>query len=303
MKKRKKVGIALSGGGARGLAHIGVLKVLQENHIPIDYIAGTSMGAVIGAFYSAELNIKKLEREVLDINWKDLFSYHFPVKGLMKSNKIEKFLRSKLGNITFDDLTIPLFITAFDIESKREIVFTKGDVVKAIRASISIPALFAPVSNKGRVLVDGGIVDPVPTEILKEKADIIIAVNVNKRRIREPILNEEAVSNERDKKTTVPNILACAAKSLQIFTSELSTADLIGDEIDFLINVNLEDVSALDFSDSQRIIKKGEQKAREVIEDIKATSKPNLFKDFLKELEEAFPVKILRPENLKLGFK
>jgi NTE family protein len=281
---KKKIGVALSGGGARGLAHIGVLKVLQENNIPIDYLAGTSMGAIVAAFYSMEPNIKKIERDILKVDWKHILDYSIPTKGLIKGDKIEALLRDKFGNLTFKDLKIPLQITAFDLEEKREVVFSRGDLVRAIRASISIPGVFIPVVNNGRILIDGGVIDPVPTEVLSKKADVIIAINVNKRRNKHAILNEKAFQKEETKK--LPGILECATKSLQILSSEVSDADLIGDEIDFIINVNLENVGVLDFHEPKKIIKKGEVAARKLLKKLKGAVESNPFKDFLVGLEE-----------------
>ena len=189
MEEKKKVGLALSGGGARGIAHIGILKTLEKYKVPIDYISGTSIGALIGALYSAEPNAKKLEKEVLEIEWKKLFDYTIPTKGLIKGKKIEEFLKEKFGDLKFNELKIPLFITAFDIENKQEIIFHKGNVAKAVRASISIPGIFVPTENNGKILVDGGLTDLIPTEILKkEGADIIIAVNLNSIKEKETSL-------------------------------------------------------------------------------------------------------------------
>ncbi len=296
---KKKIGLALGGGGARGLAHIGVLKVLEENNIHIDYISGTSMGAIIGAMYSSQPNIKKIEKEVLELDWKSLFDYSIPTRGLIKGEKIEKFLREKLGNLEFKDLKIPLLITAFDLLEKREVVFSKGDLVKAIRASISIPGFFVPVTNNGRILVDGGLVDSIPTEILDKKTDIILAVNVNKRRKRAPIMDEEAVRGRDPKdEKNIPGIMECAARSLQIMGSGISDADLTGDEIDLLININLEEVGVLDFKDISSIIARGEVETRKVLKKIKSLSKSNPFREFFAGLKRGLGGSIVNSEGI-----
>lgn len=289
MFKRKKIGLALSGGGARGIAHIGVLKVFEESNIPIDMIAGTSIGAVVGAFYSAEPNAKKLEKETLELDWKNLFDYTIPRRGFIKGHKIEVLFEKKLSNISFKQLKIPLFVTSFDIGKKREIIFSKGSVARAVRASISVPGLFIPIENNKRILVDGAVFDPVPTEILKQKgADIIIAVNVNFMKIKKPLINREAMYEKSYEK--IPNILENVSTSFQIMGAELSRADLIGDKADFVINVNLENVGTMDFSGVKRVIKRGEMATKRSLKAIrKMTNNP--FTNFLNELDEGFNVK------------
>jgi len=273
MFKRKKVGLALSGGGARGLAHIGVLKILEKNKIPIDFIAGTSMGAFIGAMYSAGPNIKKLEKDFLDEPWKKSFDYNIlPTQGLIKGDKIEKWLATKIGDIDFKDLRIPLFVTAFDLKSKREVIFSKGNVTEAVRASISIPGVFVPLENNGRWLVDGEIIDPIPSEILtKAGAEIIIAINVNAAIEKEPLLNETAVKKRDQKK--LPSILGTLLGSVQKEESRISNYDLEDKNINLVINVYLNHVGMLEFEKIKFAIRAGEKATKKSLIDIK-----NLFK-------------------------
>lgn len=284
MFEKKKVGLALGGGGARGLAHIGVLNVLEQNKIPIDMIAGTSSGALVGALYSSEPNAKKLALEVSKEKWDEIFDYaYLPRYGLIKGDKIEQMLEEKLNDIDFKDLKIPLFVTAFDVEHKKEIIFHKGNVAKAVRASISIPGLFVPVENNNKILVDGAIVDPIPTEILrKQGADIIIAVNVNNVKIKSASMNETAVKRKGTKK--IPGIMISASKSLQIMSSEVSAADLASDRADLVININLEDIGTLEFSKWKEAISMGERVAKKSIEDIKRITKPNPLRDLLLDI-------------------
>jgi len=283
MFERKKIGLALGSGGARGFAHIGVLKVLEKNKIPIDMIAGTSMGALIGAFYSNEPNSKKLEKDTLSEEWKKLFDYTFSRSGLMKGNKIEEFLEKKLDGISFKELKIPLFVTAFDIDNNQEVIFHKGNVAKAVRASISIPGLFFPVENKKRILVDGGVIDPIPSEILRKNgADIIIAVNVNAIKHKKPITKIEAINEKRYKK--IPSALRSTSRSIRVMSSEVCEADLYNNKADFIIDINLEDIDTLDFSKIKEAIKKGETEARKCLRNLNKITKPDLFKDFLNEL-------------------
>lgn len=283
MSEKKKVGLALGGGGARGFAHVGVLKTLEKYKIPIDYISGTSIGALVGALYSAEPNAKKLEKEILQTDWEQFFDYTFPQKGLIKGEKIESFLKKRLGDLRFDQLKIPLFITAFDIENKQEIIFNKGDVAKAVRASISIPGIFIPVENNGRILVDGGLTDLIPTEILKkEGADIIIAINVDSAKERKSPIKEEAICVKGKKQ--IPGVIYTISKSLQVMGAEASTAELNSDKADFVVNLKLGDVSTLDFKKIKETIKKGEIASKKSIEELKKMTENNPFKDFIEQI-------------------
>ena len=179
-----KIGLALSGGGARGLAHIGVLKVLEEAEIPIDYISGTSMGAIIGAciahgMHSAEIeavtirfsNVRQLIRMV------DLAGGR---RGLLAGNHVRAFLADILGADTkFDQLKIPLSVCSVDIDLGKEKVFTEGNILDAVMASIAVPGMFAPQVVNDHQLVDGGVMDNLPVDHVREMgADFVIAVDV-----------------------------------------------------------------------------------------------------------------------------
>jgi len=290
MFKRKKIGLALSGGGARGLAHIGVLKVLEDYKIPIDIIAGTSIGAVVGALYSSEPNAKKLKKESINSNWKDLFDYTISKKGLIKGKKIEDFLEQKLDKIKFNELKIPLYVTAFDLTKKREIVFSKGDVVNALRASISIPGIFIPIEEKGEILVDGGVTDIIPIEALrKAKADIIIAVNVEYIKEKRTLYGQNADFKKTN--LNIPNLLNTLTKALQVKASEECNFEILNEKADLVISPNLEKIGTFEFQKAKQAIKIGERKAKSSIEEIKKFAEPNIFKDFLNDLEKRLDLK------------
>lgn len=182
MTTRKKIGLALGSGGVRGLVHVGVLKVLIENNIPIDYIAGTSIGAWVGAHYALFQDIKKLEEFTVGKRQEKLLSFidtSFS-GGLVKGKKLEKLLNVWLDNSDFKDLRIPLSIIATDLIKAEPYIFKSGSLAFAARASMAIPAFFKPISWEDKVLVDGGLTNPVPDDIVKEMgADIVIAVNLN----------------------------------------------------------------------------------------------------------------------------
>jgi NTE family protein len=296
---KKKVGVALSSGGSRGLAHIGVLEVLEKNNIPIDIIAGSSMGALIGALYAMEPNAKKIEKMVLKLRDQNFFDYTFPRYGLIKGKKVEEILKSTIGDTDFKDLKIPLYITAFDLGNSREIVFHRGSVATAVRASISIPGIFIPIVNKDRVLVDGAVADPIPTEILRKVgANIIIAVNVNYMKNKKPVIN--AIAVPKQSKKNIPNIYQSVMKSLHIRECEISEADLLGEKADVVINIDLEKIDGFDFSQSQKLINKGKYYARRHIKKIQIAS-GHPFKEFLEGLKEDLGVKEIVKEVKEVG--
>lgn len=182
MNTRKKVGLALGSGGIRGLAHIGVLKVLIENKIPIDYIAGSSIGAWIGAMYAINQDITAVEAFALE-NRRDKFLSLMELTlkgGMVKGQKVEKLIQDGMDDVTFEDLQIPLRVVTTDLVSGREYVFQSGPVAQAVRASIAIPLIFQPVAFEGKLLVDGGLLHPLPSDIAHQMgADIVIGVNVD----------------------------------------------------------------------------------------------------------------------------
>lgn len=184
MSKIPKVGLALSGGAARGLAHIGVLKALGEEPIPIDMIAGTSAGAFAGACYAKDRNVSTLEELVLGVDWKRLARLvdpHLIVlgKGFIQGQKIIPLLKCLTGDMKFKDLQIPLAVVAADFENMEQVVINKGSVLQAVIASASMPVMFCPVKWGNRFLIDGGIVNPMPVDVVRNMgAEAVIAVNV-----------------------------------------------------------------------------------------------------------------------------
>lgn len=176
---RKRVGLALGGGVARGLAHIGVLTVLQEAKIPIDYLAGTSMGALIGAAYCAGIEIPELLENAKSISWWDVASPTWPRHGWLSFEKMEDLVNDMIGEVDIRDLAIPFAAVATDIETGERVILKEGPVAKIVRASCSVPGLIAPIEYDGRLLCDGGISDNLPgyaTRVLG--ADYVIGVDV-----------------------------------------------------------------------------------------------------------------------------
>jgi NTE family protein len=184
MSAYPKIGLALSGGGARGLAHIGVLKTLEREGIPVDFLAGTSMGGVIAAGYAAGLNAAYLEQEALRMSrWRNLLPLvdrSLPGLGLVRGERVRDYLADHIGEITFDQLNIPLALVAVDLFSGKEVVLRSGVVADAVRATISLPGVFAPYPLDGQLLVDGGILNNLPADVVRSMgAEVVIAVNVS----------------------------------------------------------------------------------------------------------------------------
>ncbi|MCD6291104.1 MAG: patatin-like phospholipase family protein [Anaerolineae bacterium] len=173
----------LSGGGAKGLAHIGVLKVLEHEGVPVDLLVGTSMGGLIAAGYAAGLTPEQIEQEALRMSRLrsliSLIDRSVPRTGLFEGKRVQGYLIQQLGDVTFADLRLPLAVVAVDLVRGEEVVLQEGSVVEAIRATISIPGIFAPLQLGERVLVDGGVLNNLPVDVARNMgADVTIAVNV-----------------------------------------------------------------------------------------------------------------------------
>lgn len=178
---QKKVGLALSGGGARGFAHVGVIKVLAENNIPVDLIAGTSIGSVVGGALAAGMSADEIEAMAHSIGWRDMTRPSFSPIALLSNAPMGKFLHRHFPVNRFEDLKLPFAAVAVDLRKPECVVFKdKGDLIHAIRASCAVPAVFAPIrEDSGRILVDGGVMAPLPIDAVKEMgADIVIAVDL-----------------------------------------------------------------------------------------------------------------------------
>ena len=210
---RPRIGLVLGGGGARGIAHVGVIRVLEQLRIPIDYVAGTSMGSIVGGLYATGMTSTQLEEVIRQLNWSDIFADNtiraerpyrrkrdddlalfgpkFGVgpkssllpRGAISGQKIQFFLQSatseRVQSKNFDELPIPFRAIAADIVTGKPVVISQGDLATAMRASMSIPGLFSPIDFQGHLLVDGGIVNNLPVNVVQGMgADILIAVDV-----------------------------------------------------------------------------------------------------------------------------
>ncbi|ADL12526.1 patatin-like phospholipase family protein [Acetohalobium arabaticum] len=178
-EERPTVGLALGAGAAKGIAHIGVLQVLKEADINIDYLAGTSIGSMIGGFYAAGLDLKWIERIAYQINWDLLTDFTVPRQGLIAGKKVKAFVQLLTKSKRFSDLDIPFAAVATDIEKGEEVILQDGLVADAIRASTSIPGVYVPYRIDNRLLVDGAILNRIPVNVVQNLgADVIIGVDV-----------------------------------------------------------------------------------------------------------------------------
>lgn len=178
----KKLGVALGSGGARGAAHIGFLKALEEEGIKPDYISGCSMGAVVGSCYANGMTVDRMAEVALSLKSTDIMDISAtPVTklGLLRGNKVQKLLLNYLGDITFEDLSLPFACVATDLRGGREVTLNSGSVAEAVRASSAIPTIFRPVKKENMLLCDGGVLCRVPVRQVKELgADVVVAFDV-----------------------------------------------------------------------------------------------------------------------------
>ncbi|NMB57197.1 patatin [Candidatus Beckwithbacteria bacterium] len=178
----KKLGLCLGSGAWRGLAHIGVIKSLVKHQIKIDYIAGSSVGSLFGGFFAAWQDIERLEKTIQEFNYKkllEILSDPYLHSGLIKGEKLQAFFNDLLSSCKIEDLPIAFIATATDLLASEPFYFEKGNLAQGIRASISVPFAFTPVKFQHKLLVDGGLTQPVPIGILRQKgAEVVLAVEL-----------------------------------------------------------------------------------------------------------------------------
>ena len=176
--KHKKVGLVLGGGGARGFAHLGVLKALEEEGISFDMISGVSAGSIVGVFLAAGKTPSKIMKLMKENKFTDYAKVNLPVKGLLSLNNLKDNLKEHLSERKFSDLKYPFYAGATDLKDGEVDYLCEGSLISAVQASSSIPVLFSPVEIEGKVYVDGGLIDNVPIKPLMDKCDKIIAINI-----------------------------------------------------------------------------------------------------------------------------
>lgn len=280
------VGLALGAGAARGLAHIGVIRVLEREGIAVDMVAGSSMGALIAGAWAVGKSADEMEQIALQVRGKRAFlkllDPVFPGAGIIRRIRVYNFLRSIVDDLTFDDTLIPLRIVASDLDTLEEMVFDRGKIVDAIRASVSIPGVFRPVRQEGRTLIDGGITDPVPVAALvRAGVSRIIAVNTipnseDMKRRHHPASGADPQAMQEtgpviDTPTSIINIYMRSMHVMQSHIAEQACASA-----DLVLRPILPVGAWYDFYNPERYIRCGEQAAAAMLPDLQALVRPVL---------------------------
>jgi NTE family protein len=219
-----KVGLALGGGAARGFAHIGVLKIFEEEDIPLAAVSGTSVGSLMGLLYCAGKKWREMEEVSRTIRWRDLLSFRLSGRGIYCTDKLEKLIEDVLGPLRLEDLKIPFAVLAVDVSTGEEVILDSGPAAAAVCASTAVPGVFCPREIDGRPLIDGGMRNSVPADLLRRMgADITVGVDLNRDRVkrRNPASAWQVVTN------TVGivinnNLAACRSCADILVTPELS---------------------------------------------------------------------------------
>jgi len=241
---RPKIALVLGGGAARGFAHVGVIRALEQEKIPIDMVIGTSVGSLIGAIYAYNTNSFELEWTAFSLEKDQVFDYGilsaFTSMGLAKGDKLEEFVKSKVLVTNIEDLKLPFAAVATDLNRGTRVVIDHGPVARAVHASSAIPGVFNPVEHQGKLLVDGGVMDNIPISVAREKgADIVIAVDIS-----ENVIN-----------FNITNVIDVMLQSINIMFRENVVHKL--KDADVLIVPAVGDVGMLDFSQKKRCMQAG----------------------------------------------
>lgn len=248
-----RIGLALGGGAARGFAHIGVIQVLEENGIKVDYVTGTSAGSLVAALYASGKNGLALAALADNMDESAFADWAFPGRGLIRGEALAKFVRENTGGRSIEKMQVPLGIVATDLDNGQPILFQIGDPGVAVRASSAVPAVFTPVRIGTREYVDGGLVSPVPVRFAKQMgAELVIAVDIS------AIPDGNATG---DPMRMLLQTFAIMGRSINTF--ELREADVV-------MRPKLAGVSGADFSARKRSIQAGREVATAMLADLKA---------------------------------
>lgn len=254
MKPKVKVGLALGGGFARGIAHIGVLQALLANQIPVDMIAGTSAGSLVGAMFCAGIDPWLMERIIEQINWRALVRLRLRRDGLLDAEGLERFIVGQVGDLQFSELGLPFTAAATDLLTGQEVLLNSGRVSTAVRASCAFPGIFLPVRVGQHTLVDGGLTNPVPASVVRRMgADMVIGVELNR---------------PRDQAKPPRNLLHIMLYSLALVQRPHIERAL--NEADVVMRPDLNDFSVMELERVQEMVKTGREATAEMIPAIQA---------------------------------
>ncbi|MGB3727547.1 MAG: patatin-like phospholipase RssA [Glaciecola sp.] len=292
-----KIGLALGAGAARGWAHIGIIKALEELGVKIDVVAGCSIGAYVGAAYASG-KLDELEAwsgELTEWQVFGLLGIGFRRGGLASGQKVFEKHKTDFCAPSFEEMKLPFTAVATDLYSGKEVIFNKGDINDAIQASCAIPALFTPIEHEGRWLVDGAVVNPVPVNQCRQLgADFVIAVNLSadfRPQLIEKFEHDHEVNQQKTddflgkassgfmkqwfspdpkpNKKQAPGIMSVMSGALEILQARVTRSRLAGDPPDLLIEPQLRDVGLLEFHRAKELSEKGKQSVMRLAEQIK----------------------------------
>ncbi len=254
--RRRKIALALGGGAARGFAHVGVIRTLEMEKIPIDLIVGTSVGSLIGALYAHHRNSFELEATAFSLERDDIFDWGvlgaFKGMGLVKGERLEEFVRKKVPVRNIEELATPFAAVATDLNRGMRVVLDKGPLDRAVRISCALPGVFQPVENEGRLLVDGGVIEAVPAATARDLgADVVIAVDIGRT------VENFAIDSILD--------VVLQAYNIESFEKERYKKR----EADVLISPAVGDIGILDFTQKKRCMEAGIEATRAALPEIR----------------------------------
>ena len=251
-----RIALVLGGGGARGFAHVGVIRVLEQEKIPIDLVVGTSVGSLIGALYAHQANSFELEWAAFSMEKSDVFDYTILSAGMgpVLGDKLEAFVARQVRSSDIEQLKIPFVAVAVDLNRGVPIALERGPVARAVRASCAIPGVFQPVSHQGRLLVDGGVINNIPISVARSKGvDVVIAVDIS-----ENVTNFE-----------IANLLDVTLQAVAIMFRE--SVDHHKRDADVLITPSVGSVRAFDFTEKKRLMQAGIDATQKALPQIRKT--------------------------------
>ena len=254
VKPPARVALVLGAGASRGFAHIGVLKILESNRVPIHMIVGTSAGSLVGSLYAYGFNAFQLQSLSFPVEKGDIVDLTVPDNGFIKGEKLEAFVNRMLKDTPIEKLRTPFYAVATDIQTGEEIVFASGNTGTAVRASCSVPGIFQPVRIGSRIYVDGGIVSPVPVDYARKKgADLVIAVDIS--------MGVESPPPKTLLETIMQSVVIMYSRIAQ---NQLGRADIV-------IRPEVSHTGPLDFTKRHEAVLEGEKAALEAMPQVKAS--------------------------------
>ncbi|HEU4963067.1 MAG TPA: patatin-like phospholipase family protein [Bacilli bacterium] len=252
--RRPRIGLALGAGGARGFAHVGVLQVLEQMNVPIDLIAGSSMGALVGALYCSGMETKYIESLAVNLKRRHWIDFTVPKMGFVNGNRIMEMVRFLTKSKNLEDMDVPLNVVATDVERGERVVFRDGPTWEAVRGSISIPGIFVPHRYRGHLLIDAAVTDRVPIQVAREMgADLVIAVDVGLY----------------EKTTEVKGIFDVIFQSIEIMEREIVRSRILN--ADVVLRPDVGHISSTAFTGIDDCIARGREATERVADLIRKT--------------------------------